>query len=157
MITSSYWGRPGSDPLGFLCGVSTKTEFGDFEFAELSAWWGYSTAKDGEYHEICLCEPCYDQVIVYIESLGGKAAKKNYWKSTKYLRWSGPMASTNSTDDQSYELQDGLKQQSRKILNRLAEIRNAPLPDENELPELTEKQQERIEAFALREEIKGMR
>jgi hypothetical protein len=67
------------------------------------------------------------------------------------------MASTNSTDDQSYELQDGLKQQSRKILNRLAEIRNAPLPDENELPELTEKQQERIEAFALREEIKGMR
>ncbi|WP_291321643.1 hypothetical protein [Desulfonatronospira sp.] len=61
-----------------ICGVSTKTEFGDFEFAELSACWGYSTAKDGEYHEICLCEPCYDQVLVYIESLGGKAVNKKY-------------------------------------------------------------------------------
>lgn len=62
-----------------------------------------------------------------------------------------------STDAKSYELPDELKQQSRKTLNRLAEIRNAPLPDENELPELTEKQQQRIEAFALREEIKGTR
>jgi hypothetical protein len=58
---------------------------------------------------------------------------------------------------QSYELPEDLKQQSRQILNRLAQIRHSPLPPEDELPELTEKQQERIEAFALREEIKRMR
>ena len=34
---------------------------------------------------------------------------------------------------------------------RLDAIRNAPLPPDNELPEFTEKQRSRIEAFALRE------
>lgn len=62
-----------------------------------------------------------------------------------------------SADAQSYELPEDLKQQSREILNRLAQIRNAPLPPEDNLPELTEKQQERIEAFALREECKETR
>ncbi len=61
-----------------ICGVSTKTEFGDFEYARFSANWGYASSKDGEHHEVCLCEPCYDQVIAYIESLGGKAAITPY-------------------------------------------------------------------------------
>jgi hypothetical protein len=54
-----------------ICGKSTKTEFSDYEYAELSATWGYSSSKDGEYHEVCLCEKCYDRVIAYIKSLGG--------------------------------------------------------------------------------------
>jgi hypothetical protein len=35
---------------------------------------------------------------------------------------------------------------------RLDAIRNAPLPPDDELPEFTEKQRGRIEAFALRED-----
>lgn len=61
-----------------ICGVSTKTEFGDFEYARFSATWGYGSSKDGEHHELCLCEPCYDQVIAYIESLGGKLTNTQY-------------------------------------------------------------------------------
>jgi hypothetical protein len=36
------------------------------------------------------------------------------------------------------------------MMERLERIRNAPLPPEEALPPLTEKQQERIEAYALR-------
>ena len=61
-----------------ICGKSTKTEFDDYEYAELSARWGYSSSKDEEYHEVCLCEKCYDQVTSYIESLGGKVAIRSY-------------------------------------------------------------------------------
>jgi len=61
-----------------ICNRSTRTEFGDYEYAELSARWGYSSSKDEEYHEICLCEKCYDQVISHIKSLGGKIAVKHY-------------------------------------------------------------------------------
>ena len=61
-----------------ICGKSTKTEFGDYEYAELSARWGYSSSRDEEYHEVCLCEKCYDQVTSYIESLGGKVSIKSY-------------------------------------------------------------------------------
>ena len=50
-----------------------------------------------------------------------------------------------------------VKDASRKMRTRLDQIRNAPLPQDDELPELTEKQQERMEAFALREELKGAR
>lgn len=61
-----------------VCGESTKTEYGGYEYAQLSATWGYSSSKDEEYHEVCLCERCYDQVARYIESLGGKVAVTNY-------------------------------------------------------------------------------
>ena len=63
----------------------------------------------------------------------------------------------SAPESESSDLPEGLSQQAREMLDRLAAIRNAPLPPEDELPELTEKQQERIEAFALREEIKRMR
>jgi len=61
-----------------ICGKSTKTEFNDYEYAELSARWGYSSSKDEEYHEVCMCEKCYDQVTSYIESLGGKVTITSY-------------------------------------------------------------------------------
>ncbi len=56
-----------------------------------------------------------------------------------------------------YTVPENVKGKSREIKFRLDKIRNAPLPADDELPELSEKKQERIEAFALREEIKGYR
>lgn len=32
-------------------------------FFEIKQTWGYSSGKDGEYHEAVLCEPCYDLVF----------------------------------------------------------------------------------------------
>ena len=66
------------DILCDICGVSTKTECGDYEYAELSARWGYSSSKDEEYHEVCLCEKCYDHIFSYIRSIGGKVLIKKY-------------------------------------------------------------------------------
>lgn len=41
---------------------------------------------------------------------------------------------------------------AQAMRDKLDAIRNAPLPPDDELPELTEKQRERIEAFDLRED-----
>ena len=41
---------------------------------------------------------------------------------------------------------------AQAMRDKLDAIRDAPLPPDDELPELTEKQLERIEAFALRED-----
>ena len=48
-------------------------------------------------------------------------------------------------------------ERAQAMLARMEEIKKAPLPPDDELPELFEKQLERIEAFGLREEIKGLR
>ncbi len=61
------------------------------------------------------------------------------------------------TDDTGYTIPEAVKAASRKIKDRLDQIRNAPLAEGDALPELTQKQQERLEAFALRDEIKGYR
>ena len=42
--------------------------------------------------------------------------------------------------------------QAQAMRDRLDAIRDAPFPPDDELPELTAKQRERIEAFALRED-----
>lgn len=46
---------------------------------------------------------------------------------------------------------------AREMRKQLDAIRDTPLPPDDELPDLTEKQLDRIEAFALRDEIKGLR
>lgn len=46
---------------------------------------------------------------------------------------------------------------AQATLSRMEAIKNAPLPVDENIPELTERQLERVEAFALRDEIKGMR
>ena len=63
----------------------------------------------------------------------------------------------SSPESEHPDLPEELRKQARETLDRLAEIRNSPLPAEDELPDLTAKQKERIQAFALREEIKRMR
>lgn len=56
-----------------------------------------------------------------------------------------------------YGLSDDVVAQARATAERMAALLDAPLPPEDELPELTEKQLERMAAFELRGEIKGMR
>ena len=46
---------------------------------------------------------------------------------------------------------------ARALEERLDRIRSAPLPDDANLPPLTQKQLERMEAFALRDELRAGR
>ena len=46
---------------------------------------------------------------------------------------------------------------AKATLAHMEAIKNAPIPADEALPELTEKQLERLEVFALRDEIKGLR
>jgi hypothetical protein len=43
------------------------------------------------------------------------------------------------------------------MADRLERIRNAPLPPDEQLPPLTQKQYNRMEAFAFRDELRKMR
>lgn len=65
--------------------------------------------------------------------------------------------SDDSAAPASYQLSPRAAAAAQELRQRMNAIRNAPLPPDEELPELTEKQLERIEAAALRDEIKGMR
>lgn len=51
-----------------------------------------------------------------------------------------------------YNLPPEVLAHAQAMRDKLDAIRNAPPPPDDELPELTEKQQERIAAFALRED-----
>lgn len=46
---------------------------------------------------------------------------------------------------------------ARALVERLDRIRHMPLPDDADLPPLTQKQEERMEAFALRDELRAGR
>jgi len=56
-----------------------------------------------------------------------------------------------------YTLPPEVEVLSQAMADRLERIRNAPLPSEDQLPPLTQKQLNRIEAFALRDEFRKMR
>ena len=59
--------------------------------------------------------------------------------------------------DTAYNIPPAVLDRAKALLARMADIKNAPLPPDEDLPELTEKQRERIEALSLRDEIKGLR
>lgn len=48
-----------------LCGKEIKAINGisKEDFIILKKQWGYFSAKDGQVHEICICEACYDDWI----------------------------------------------------------------------------------------------
>ena len=52
-----------------ICQQSCARECG-FEYATLSAYWGYDSNKDGQNCLCHLCETCYDKVAEFIVSLG---------------------------------------------------------------------------------------
>jgi len=57
----------------------------------------------------------------------------------------------------SAEVPPDVVERARTMLARMEAIKNAPLSAEEDLPELTQKQLDRLDASALRDEIKGMR
>jgi predicted DNA-binding antitoxin AbrB/MazE fold protein len=59
--------------------------------------------------------------------------------------------------DTAYNIPQEVIDRAKALLARMKDIKNAPLPPDEDLPELTEKQRGRIEAFSLRDEIKGLR
>lgn len=46
---------------------------------------------------------------------------------------------------------------AKAMEEKLDRVRNAPLPADEDLPPLTQKQSDRMEAFALRDEVRGLR
>lgn len=45
-----------------ICGRSTKTDYG-FEFARITAHWGYMSNKDGQDWVAHVCEKCIDEKL----------------------------------------------------------------------------------------------
>lgn len=46
-----------------LCGKTCRDSLGvNYEFATLTATWGYASRKDCETHEAHICEDCYDKL-----------------------------------------------------------------------------------------------
>lgn len=68
--------------VGWLCDVCGEpcnpVDPEAWEFATLSAQWGFYSKKDQELHECHICELCYDKITNFIESLGGKVRVRNY-------------------------------------------------------------------------------
>ncbi len=49
------------DILCDKCGKSCRDDAGDnFEYADLTACWGFNSRKDLEHHTAQICENCYD-------------------------------------------------------------------------------------------------
>lgn len=48
-----------------MCGKRIRIEAGipKEDFVVLEKQWGFFSQKDGEIHQICLCEDCYDKWI----------------------------------------------------------------------------------------------
>ena len=52
-----------------VCGQSTRQEdTGEFQYATLSAYWGWGSGYDGERHTLDLCEECYDKLPDWVRS-----------------------------------------------------------------------------------------
>lgn len=59
--------------------------------------------------------------------------------------------------DDAYTLPPEVLAMAKAMEEKLDRIRNAPPPADEDLPPLTQKQLDRIEAFALRDEVRGLR
>jgi len=56
--------------------------------------------------------------------------------------------------DEQISVAPEIERTAQKMLQQFENIRNAPIPDEKEIPAWTEKKQERLEAFELRRKIR---
>jgi hypothetical protein len=48
------------------------------EYATLEARWGYFSRKDLDQCQAHFCEDCYDRIVEFIETLGGKVRVREY-------------------------------------------------------------------------------
>ncbi len=84
MIKSEIMQREVEEVVNILCdicGTSCKSADIDrqWEYAYLSANWGYGSTMDGEAHRCHLCSSCYRKVQYFIEyELGGKILVEYY-------------------------------------------------------------------------------
>lgn len=60
------------DVCGNSCNASKDKRYESHEYATLFGHWGYDSKRDGDVFECHLCEECYDRVVEFIESIGGK-------------------------------------------------------------------------------------
>jgi hypothetical protein len=60
------------DICGMSCNASQDERYEAHERASLRARWGYHSRKDMQVHECDMCEDCYDHLVEYIETMGGK-------------------------------------------------------------------------------------
>ena len=78
-----YEVRPVETLVDILCDVCEKSckndrhygddaplhEDGDFEYAALSATWGYFSRKDSESYSTIMCEDCFDEIAAHIAGM----------------------------------------------------------------------------------------
>lgn len=51
-----------------VCGRNCQEPgYVDTEYAEIKATWGYDSRKDLTYHEIQICEGCFDHVLQFLK------------------------------------------------------------------------------------------
>lgn len=55
-----------------ICGKTCKDHIDNIESATLSAYWGYSSKKDGQSFEVDICENCFDKTLEFLAKLKGK-------------------------------------------------------------------------------------
>lgn len=58
-----------------VCGKSCKDHMDNIESATLSAYWGYSSKKDGSNYDVDICESCFDKTLEFLAKLKGSIIK----------------------------------------------------------------------------------
>lgn len=54
-----------------VCGKNCKDGLENIESALLTAYWGFTSKKDGQNYEIDICEECFDKTLEYLSKLKG--------------------------------------------------------------------------------------
>ena len=60
-----------------VCSKSCKDGLENIESASISAYWGYTSKKDGDQYELDICENCFDKLIQFLNDLKGSEIKPN--------------------------------------------------------------------------------
>ena len=66
------------DICGHSCKKDIESNICDYEYATLSASWGYYSNKDAVTWVCNICENCADKIMKYIVSIGGNIQVNRY-------------------------------------------------------------------------------
>lgn len=58
-----------------ICNKSCKDHIDNMESASLTAYWGYSSKKDGQNYDLDICESCFDKTLEFLAKLKGSMIK----------------------------------------------------------------------------------